>query len=271
MAADYFEIDPQHAGGEPRFIGGAFPSDGDPQKLNQVFGDVGDQILIPKEKWEPVTLERFLPPVKNQNGLGACNAFDSITNLECGRAQAGLAPYVELSGGDLYRRICGGRDQGSLPEDGLHKLMTEGVTTALTTPPLDWTHDRGTSAERMRYRILEAYWCPTLEHAISALMQGFFLNTNIFWYKNDPVGPDGKMRDHGSGSKGGHSIPGYGVEFDSNGKPWILFQNQWTTAFGINGRAKMAEARAREGTQVFKWWATRAVVQESGDLPTPTF
>lgn len=268
MAENYFEIDPSEGGGEARIIGGAWlPSTAAPQHVSQVFGDVGDAKMIRPEDWKPVSLRRFCPPIKNQNGIGACCAFDTVCNVEINRAIAGL-PYVELSPGDLYRVVSGGSDRGSLPEDNLRRMMEVGTLEAATCPPLEWRKKLGDDAQRAKYRILEAYWCPTFAHAASALQQGFSLNANVWWYGKDPMDADGWLKNAGSGGRGGHSVCGIGLR-NRNGAWGIEIQNSWGTQWGHGGYGVLPSQRCEEGCKVFQWWATRGVVQESGDFPAP--
>ena len=81
---------------------------------------------------------------------------------------------------------------------------------------------------------------------------------------------DGWLKARGSGSKGGHAICGCALE-NRSGTWGIKIANSWGTAWGRNGFGVLPEQRCAEGTQVFRWWALREVVQESGDLPVPKF
>lgn len=267
--SDYFPIDPSQGGGEERFIGGAWqPMAASPSHLTTVFGDTPKTRLIPKEQWTPTSLRTFCPPLKDQNGIGACNAFASVTALEICRAQKGL-PYVELSPGDLYRRVSGGTDRGSLPEHALRELMESGTCTAANTPPLDWKRENPNArAEWPRYRVTEALWCPTFEHAASALMQGFALNVSVWWYGNDPIDSGGWMKNEGSGGRGGHSICGMAL-VNRNGLWGVMIQNSWGSRWGNAGYGILPHQRIEQGSQVFQLWAVRECVQESGDLPSP--
>lgn len=265
---NYFPIDPSQGGGEERFLGGAWePLTSSPSHLSQVFGDVGKAKLIRQEDWQPTTLQAFCPPIKNQNGIGACCAFDTVTNIEIARAWAGL-PYVELSPGDLYRVVSGGTDRGSLPEDNLRRCMEVGVLTAATCSPLEWRRNMGQDSERAKYRILEAYWCPTFAHAASALQQGFSINANVWWYGNDPIDASGWHKNAGSGGRGGHSVCGMAL-VNRNGLWGIKIQNSWGKQFGVEGYSILPAARCEEGCQVFQWWACRGVVQEDSGFPAP--
>ena len=236
------------------------------------FGETPTTRLIPRNEWQPVDLSAFVSPIKDQNGIGACNAFATINALEACRRGRGL-PDVKLSPGDLYSRINGGRDNGSLPEDALKVALSVGVATANTVPPLQWrsvVNSADAVAERPKYRFLESLWCPTFDHAASALQQGFYLDTAVWWWQYDSPDADGWLKARGSGSKGGHAICGCALE-NRSGTWGIKIANSWGTAWGRSGFGVLPEQRCAEGTQVFRWWALREVVQESGELPVPKF
>ena len=115
----------------------AWPVDDDTPTptTSHTFGETPTTRVIPRNEWQPVDLSAFVSPIKDQNGIGACNAFATINCLEACRRGRGL-PDVTLSPGDLYSRINGGRDNGSLPEDALKTALLVGVATAATVPPL---------------------------------------------------------------------------------------------------------------------------------------
>lgn len=240
--------------------------------VGDTFGETPTTRLIPRDQWQPVDFSAYVSPIKDQNGIGACNAFATINALEACRRMKGL-PDVRLSPGDLYSRINGGRDQGSLPQDALKVLLQEGVATAASVPYLHWRNVINRPevvAERKRFRFLEALWCPTFDHAASALQQGFVLDTAVWWYSSDPVDADGWLRDVGGGRRGGHAIAGVGL-VNRSGRWGIKIANSWSRAWGRDGYGVLPEARCADGTKVFRWWALREVVQEEGDLPTPKF
>lgn len=246
------------------------PTDAAPKAI---FGETPTTRLIPRNQWKPVDLSRCMSPIKNQNGIGECNFSATGNVLEACRRLLGLDHY-DLSAGDGYSRINGGRDNGSLPEDALKIMMEEGLATTATVPYLHWRGEIRTPevlAERKRFRILEALWCPTFEHAASALQQGYFLDTAVFWFDREPLNAEGWLGDRGAGNRGGHAIAGCGLMLREDGTWGVKIANSWTTNWGVNGYGVLPEHRCIEGTANFRWWAIRSVVQESGDLPVPNF
>lgn len=241
---------------------------------SHTFGETPTTRLIPRAEWQPVDMTQFVSPIKDQNGIGACNAFATINCLEACRRMKGL-PDVLLSPGDVYSRINGGRDEGSLPEDSLKICLTTGVATAATVSPLQWrsvVNSADAVAERPRYRFLEALWCPTFDHAASALQQGFFLDMATWWWKYDNPDAHGWMPVQGSGQKGGHAYLGCGLMRHPQTGVWgIKKAGSWSKAWNKAGFGYIPEARGIEGCRVFRWWALREVVQESGELPVPKF
>jgi hypothetical protein len=236
------------------------------------FGSVPTERVIPRDEW-PDLLQAYLdgpddphlPPVADQDGIGECNASATCTALESCRMLAGL-PYVQLSAADLYRRINGGRDQGSMLEDGIQEAMQNGIATTAEVPYLDWRHQHSNAAAvRPKYKVLEAVLCPSFDHCFSAVLHGFKLITGILWYSNYTPDADGWLP-RGRGQSGGHAIFGY-KPTGRNGVFGIWHQNSWTPSWGVQGRMVIPETaydRAIGG-----WWAIRSVVNEDGTFPEP--
>ena len=238
------------------------------------FGTTPEQRMIPRPEWdgliaqyEPGPLHSFLQPTHYQNGVGQCNADDTTALIEFCRAVQGL-PYVQLSAADLYARINGGRDEGSLLEDAMAEVIRNGVGTAATCGTL-WKRGefRGEAgaAERARFRVLEAYLCPTFDHCFSASLQGFGLSTGIPWYDNYTPDADGWLP-RPSGDSGGHAIFGYKPA--KRGTAYgIWHQNSWGESWGLKGKFVIPES-AYQGGGIGGWWACKAVVDEGGVVPS---
>lgn len=233
-----------------------------------VFGESREVPLIPRDQWKEVDYTAFLPPVYDQDGIGQCASSAACTTQEVARAVAGL-PYVKLSAGDLYSRVNGGRDQGSLPEDNLEEMMVNGVATAARIPYI-WNRkkysDAATVAERKKYRVAKAYLCTSFDAMMSAIQQGFAIEEAIWWYDNDSTDSQGWLPARGSGSRGGHALHGYGAAL-RNGTWGIRTRNSWSASWGVGGNCVIPESRfSFEFGAVF---AVRSVVQTKEDVTVP--
>ena len=239
-----------------------------------IYGDKPDQQPMFDESEWPQLLKHFtegpdhpwLPPVANQENVGMCNASATCTAVEFRRSMQGQE-HVELSGGDLYHRICGGRDRGSLLEDGLREAMSRGIASTKTCPYVQWQREsQEAAAERKYYRVLEAVLCPTPKHCMSAVFAGYSLITGIMWYENYTPDASGWLP-RGGGQAGGHAIFGYKpTRLTSSGTTYgIWHQNSWTMRYGLHGRFVIPLA-AYAGP-VGGWWAVRSVTQEQGGVP----
>ena len=262
--------------GSVRRLGNLLPDPARTKVGFPVFGETPIARLIPRAEWDgliaaytsPDGFDPFVPPVHDQNGVGQCNCSTTTLLAEYLRARQGL-PYVKLSAADLYHRINWGRDGGSLLEDALKEMLTNGVGTVATCGYL-WKSGEfkgpASAEERERFRFLEVYECPTFDHVMSAVLQGFAVNTGIMWYSNYQPGPDGWLP-RGSGGAGGHSIFGYRPAKRGN-EYGIWHQNSWGPNWprpGAGGRFVIPES-AYTGP-VGGWFAVRAIVDEGGVIP----
>lgn len=235
------------------------------------FGTTPTANLISRSQWpaliaafDPGPDFPFLPPVHDQDGIGQCNPDDTTALIESCRAEQGL-PYVQLSAADLYDRINGGADNGSMLEDAMHEVMVNGVGTAATSGTI-WHRGMKDAppAERARFKVTEAFLCPTFDHCMSAVLQGFKLSTGIVWCNNYNPDSEGWLPGPGS-SVGGHAIFGYKPTMRGN-KFGIFHQNSWGEQWGLRGRFVIPEV-AYSGGMVGGWWAVRSVTDEGGIVP----
>jgi hypothetical protein len=251
--------------GTQRRLGNNPPPVSHVPKLFPEFGTTPTTTLIPRSQWQPVDLSRFRSPIKDQDGEGACNAFDSIYILEACRRLQGL-PDVLLSPGYLYGHINGGSDDGSLLEDAMASLMTLGTCTAATVPELDWRNRPPAAAtEALKYRALEVLVCPTFDHMASAILQGFFVSSGLSWCDNFTPGADGWLPMRGNNSVGGHAVAR--DQLATKGGVWGLGgPNSWGPSWGLAGGMFIAESLY--DNQIGGFWAIRSVVDEGGQVPT---
>lgn len=236
-----------------------------------IYGDTPTTPLIPRDQWDQYAVQGpapwvFLPPIHYQNGVGMCNASATACGIEAARAVAGL-PHVPLSGGDLYGRINGGRDQGSILEDGLREASDKGIAPVSITPYLEWRRrGPGAAAEALKYRVLEAFLCPTFAHVASALIHRFPVVVGIRWFGGYKLDSDGWLAAP-LGRWGGHALCSYALA--KRGREFgAATQNSWGADWGGHGGRLVIPETGFEGP-VGGWWAIRAVVTEGGDIPAP--
>lgn len=243
-----------------------------------VYGDAPQAPMIARSQWPALIAQQapglgdpYLGYVHDQNGIGQCNASATCSAIERRRLAEGLAD-IHLSAGDLYGRINGGVDRGSMLEDGLRVAMADGIAPVREVPYLDWrSSDRQDRPSRKRFRVLEAWLCPTFDHCASAVLSGFDLISGIMWHENYRPDADGWLPVRGSGSAGGHAVHGFKLVMRAGAGTGfgfgIVHKNSWSSTWGQNGLCVFPEP-AYSGP-VGGWWAVRVTVTEEGDVPAP--
>lgn len=229
--------------------------------------------VIPRSQWKELIGDDtgpdfpYLVPIHDQNGIGSCNASATAWAIESCRAQAGL-PYVALSAGDLYGRINGGVDRGSMLEDGLLESMRNGIATKATVPYLDWRSRRPEAVEeRKRFKVLEAFICPTFDHVMSAVLKGFRIITGIMWSNGYNPDSDGWIPSSGFGG-GGHALAGYKATYRGN-TFGIWHANSWSERWNSRLQGRLVIGEGNYGRQIGGFWSIRSVTTEEGDVPSP--
>jgi len=243
---------------------GCLPRTAYPGSVYPVFGTSRGGRLIPGAEWRPCDWSHFITRVLDQGRTGACNAFASVQAIHLLRAAAG-APYVELSAGNLYGRINGGRDAGSTLVDAIRELELRGVCRASIVPHLHWQPSRwpkGWEEDAKKFRVLEAWDCPTFEHIASAIQLGFGVNIGILIGANFIPGPDGWIPSR-VGRAGGHAMCAVGLAQKYN--QWgVKVVNSWGPDWGQRGMAIVPESYFRDAFWT-DGWAVRVVVDPEGD------
>lgn len=269
--------------GEERILGNNMPAKLPSSDRWTVFGDVPQTKLVLRSEWESLTQKfdfqkpghQFAPAPHDQNGIGQCNPEATVTAQEFARASTGLE-HIDLSAADLYDRINGGSDRGSLLEDALEEMTARGVGTAATSGKL-WKRGIWKGAapaeERMRFRVSEAYLCPTFDHLYSAVLGGFAVISGIPWFDNFDPDNEAWLPLSGSGNYGGHAVFGCKPTmraFGSRTVYGIWHMNSWGARWGgFGGWCVFGESIYRG--PIGGWWAVRAVTDEGGTVPAPKF
>lgn len=250
-------------------LGNRVPTKSKP-KAFATFGDVNTKTQeIPPSKWDEMLAAYNmdwrtpnLPDDKNQNGVGQCNANAAALAMEHRRIIQGLR-RVSLSPADLYDRINGGHDDGSLLEDALSELRTNGIGTTETSGDL-WKrgHFKGGASgqERARYRADEVFDCPTFGHQFSAALQGFSLVTGIMWYDNYTPDSEGWLPAP-RGNYGGHAI--FGFKPTKRGSQYAIWHKQtWGPTWSPSTEGHFAIPQNRYDGRIGGCYAIRLVTDE---------
>jgi hypothetical protein len=259
-----------HAG-LPRKLGNIAPPAG-LTRAWRLYGDVPQTPLYGRAGWDGLlrpdpAADPFLPYVHDQGAVGQCNADATTAAMEACRAEQGLAP-IKLSPADLYDQINDGVDEGSTLERGLQAAIGVGVGMAATSG-LIWHpgHVPAPAGERARYRVLQAFLCPSFDYCFSAVSAGFKLITGIPWYAHYFPDAEGWIAGPMGSPVGGHAIFGY-APTKRAGRYGILHRQSWGEGYGLGGSFVIPEQGYQEGA-VGGWWAVRLVVDEGGVVPSP--
>lgn len=249
-------------GGVERKLG-CWPRTTPPGEAYPVFGSRGPTRLIPRSEWREVDWSHFVDWVLDQGNTGACNAFAAVQCVHVLRRMAGLPP-VRLSPGNLYGRINGGRDAGSTLVDSIRELEARGVCRAELVPELEWRPHRWPpewQEDAKKFRVLEAWDCPSFNHMASAIQLGFPVNLGILIGNNFIPGSDGWIPPR-SGAAGGHAMCGIGLL--RKGSSWgIKVVNSWGSRWGIRGFAVIPESYF-SNTIWTDGWTIRLAVDPEG-------
>lgn len=244
---------------------GCWPRTLRPGALYPVFGSRPSARVIPRDQWQEVDWSHFVDVVMDQDAQGACNAFASVQAVHVLRRMGGL-PFVRLSAGNLYGRINGGRDAGSTLADAIRELETRGVCRAELVPELEWRPHRwppGWQEDARRFRVIEAWDCPSFDHIASAIQLGFGVNIGILIGSNFTPGPDGWIPPR-SGRAGGHAMCAVGLA--RKGNTWgVKIVNSWGPRWGQRGFGIIPESYFRDQLWT-DGWAVRVVVDPDGEL-----
>lgn len=244
--------------GEPRAMGCILAA---PKLAWTEFGTTPNTPLITRDQWpKSRKMTTYLPGVYDQDGIGQCASSSCCSVVEVAAYLRGI-PYPKLSAGDLYSRVNGGRDNGSLLEDNIAEVTKNGVAPASMVSYV-WDkkaphNDAATLAARKKYRVVEAYWCPSFDAMVSAILQGYSVGTGMMWYTNFTPSPDGWLPTRGAGQAGGHALCVYGVEQKADGSWGVWLRNSWAATWGLAGDACAPESLF--GGQIGGYYAVRVV------------
>lgn len=202
--------------------------------------------------------------VKNQRNKSSCNGFAEATALSKARVRRlGMKHRLDLSGAYAYSLINGGRDRGSMLDDGMEKCGTHGIATEATVP---WDaifrsqYDTAKAdAEAAENKGLECYAVRTELALASALVNGFDVVVAVH-AGNGFMQVNAEGIAQGDNGPGNHAVSADGIGW-SEGLKCILFDHQgsWGTSYGQQGRAALTWARHfAQTTQYHVFYAVKS-------------
>jgi len=248
---------PQHTGagqdefnfdGQPRLLNARPPQ----QAYGQVAGvrAVEDVVtLIPRDEWRDRIKEideqgSWLKnaagelPVKDQNGLGYCHAYGTISPMEIARKIQGY-PYVELSAESVGGIVTNWRNEGAYPEDDLAVAVKYG---ACAQSFMDKPHSlnskkwkEGWEKNALKHRALEWFDLrvpnKTFDAVVTCILLRFPIGLGYAWW--------------------GHFVHGgFKARYNASKKCFdIENRNSWGKSYGDNGYFWLQEGeRNGQGT-----------------------
>ncbi len=207
----------------------------------------------PVDPKAPDVIDRaYVKSIINQGQQGSCCGCAGVGAVMLIRAMQGL-PHVLLSQASLYGRGNGGRDQGMAIDTCLALLMEEdssgnpvgGCCPADLIDPMDWQgFRRGTwptdwRVTAVRFRIVEAYDCQTMDHIRACYKRGF------------PVVYGAE----------GHAVIRIGDDDDVN---------SWGKNWGSNGIGQWVSERTLERSiPMYGAWGLRVAIDPLSDSDLP--
>lgn len=209
--------------------------------------------------------------INNQGNIGSCNGQAGAGALQRSRVRRGLA-YVKMSGEGLYAQINGGKDQGSMLDDGMNALMKNGC------PPSDmvkwqtylWRDiSQEARAAMPRFRAFEAYRVDTEEEMLAGLASGFdgviAVHANNAFMKVDAEG-----RVSPTDGPGNHAVGVDDVRIRQGKIEFDMF-NSWDLRYGVQGRGWVSwERHLRGPSKNHAFYLIRSTTDDpSGDNPLP--
>lgn len=175
--------------------------------------------------------------MQNQRNHGSCNGYAGAGGLSKARWLRGITDGIILSGAFLYSLINGGRDQGSMLEDGLNRITVDGLPPEDLVPwnqiyPNQQPREAREIAKKRRGLI--AYACQTKQGFRTAMAAGYpcivAVHAGSRWQRQNAQGISGV--DNGRGNHAVHCDDAAII----GGQEVYDLCNSWGTGFCDDGR-----------------------------------
>lgn len=180
---------------------------------------------FPAEQW-----------IRNQGGRGSCNGYAGAWALARARVMAGL-PFEALSGEYLYSMINGGRDSGSMLDDGMQAITEKGVAreSLVRHESYLWSQmSQEARADAPRFKAFECYAARTELGLASGLALGFVGVVAV--HASNAWGTLSNGVSRRSLGPGNHAVVCQDV-LVNNGRLLFDIANSWGRRWGDDGQA----------------------------------
>lgn len=207
--------------------------------------------------------------IQNQRSHGSCNGYAGAAALSRSRWLRGIYDNLILSGAYLYSKMNGGRDNGSMLDDGMHAVEKYGCAPELLVP---WNQiyprDQSPTAdmEASKHKGLSCYAVESLQGLRSALALGFPCIVAVH--------AGGRFSTLNSGVCGVDSGSGnHAVMVDDlvvRGSEFLYdMANSWGLDFGEFGRGFLTEAHFAQTMKYHSFYAIPTTVESPVELTYP--
>jgi C1A family cysteine protease len=208
--------------------------------------------------------------IRSQGNVGSCNGQAAAHALERTQVSRGIRRR-RLSGEGLYALINGGRDQGSMLDDGMHALKNNGVPEEQYVPLAKFLTQRQLSREAVdsmrRNRAHECYRVETEDELASGLAAGFCGVVAV--HATQSYGRlDGRGVSPPASGPGNHAVLVHDIRISPAGSYEFESANSWGLKWGNKGHNWITWASHLQSTiRYHAFYLIRSTTFDKGDTP----
>lgn len=195
---------------------------------------------VDPSQWKEIDFQWYNPPVLDQGMTSSCVGHCSADGMHMCYLQSGRK-LVQFNPFFTYGLINGGRDAGAMISDALTALMKYGICPKDDLPAgvmFQNQFPQKAFDDALRFKLIQAYHCPTFEDICAAISVGFVCPLGIFVGNNfGQVDSNGVCPLPSGMGGGGHCILGCGLKKSAQFGWLIKIMNSWGTKFGDKGFA----------------------------------
>ena len=216
------------------FVSALPPFEGQPEIPLWSYADIR-KVVADTDRPDMEELMPFAKYGMDQRSTSACNSYMAASMYNAARLLRGIKDDFVAAGSFLYTFINGGRDNGSMLEDGMLAAMEHGFAPAtLVKWNMIFTKQipKAAFAEALKHKSFKAYRVMTMQGMRTALAARYQVGVAVH------VGPSWDRRSNGvqgiQAGNGNHAVHLFDLKVD--GKRFLYpMKNSWGEKFGDNG------------------------------------